>query len=61
MMLGATVGCATGIAMIAGWNPFHLPWLLSVGMVKLILLAAVGLMGGGAVLTRLARRARERV
>ena len=60
MIVGVLVGVVTGIGIVAGWNPFHLPWLLSVGFVKLVLLAAVGFLGAGAWLTRLAKRAELR-
>ena len=60
MLLGAAVGVATGVGLLTGWNPLHFTWLLAVGFVKLILLAAVGLMAAGAVIIRLERRAELR-
>jgi hypothetical protein len=40
-----------------GLDTVHLPWLVSVGLVKLIMVASFGIMGAGAVLTRIARNA----
>lgn len=60
MIIGVLVGVVTGVGIVVGWNPFHLPWLLSVGFIKLVLLAAVGFLGAGATLTRLAKRAAAR-
>ena len=37
-----------------------LSWLIAVGLAKLTFVAALGLVAGGAVLQRLARRAEER-
>jgi hypothetical protein len=60
MVAGALVGFTLGIAVTAGFDPLHLPWLVSVGLVKLVMLASVGLIGAGAVFKRLATRSERR-
>jgi hypothetical protein len=59
MGAGVVVGAAVGIGILAGVN-FPGSGLMAIGVVKLTLLAAVGLMGAGAALHRLARRDRAR-
>lgn len=59
MGAGVLLGAAVGIGILAGVN-FPGAGLMAIGFVKLTLLAAVGLMGAGATLHRLARRERER-
>jgi hypothetical protein len=60
MALGALVGCAVGIGLLLGFSLPGVSWLIAVGMVKLTLIASGGLIAGGAVLQRLARRADQR-
>jgi hypothetical protein len=61
MWLGAGVGAAVGVALMIGVVIPGVPWLVAVGLVKLTLLGALGLIGAGAVVRRLARRSDERV
>jgi hypothetical protein len=60
MFLGVLVGIAAGVWVAMGLDTVHLPWLVSVGLVKLIMVASFGIMGAGAVLTRIARNAETR-
>jgi hypothetical protein len=60
LALGVLVGCAVGFALMFGLQMPGVPWLVAVGLTKLTLIAAGGLMAGGAVLHRLARRAEAR-
>ena len=60
LALGVLLGMAMGLGLLAGISLPGLPWLVAVGLVKLALVASVGLIAGGAVLHRLARRADER-
>lgn len=60
MGIGAGLGIAVGVGMAAGVGFPGLSWLLVVGLVKLTLLGAVGMIASGAVLRRLANRAEER-
>lgn len=58
--LGLALGALAGLAMTV---PLHLhgwSWLLAVGVIKLVFAGSLGLIGTGAVLQRLARRAEER-
>jgi hypothetical protein len=58
--LGLLVG---GAAVIAVTVPVHIvgiAWLIGVGLIKLTFAASLGLMAGGAVLQRIARRTEER-
>jgi hypothetical protein len=59
MGLGAGVGVVVTIAMFAHLGLVGVPWLVNVALAKLGLLASAGLMAGGAVSVRLAKR-RER-
>ena len=59
MALGGLVGLAAGVWVAIGLDRAGLPWLVSVGLVKLIIVAGIGLMAAGAVLTRVARRAED--
>jgi hypothetical protein len=56
MGLGAAVGAAVGIAMLAHIGLPGAPWLVNVALAKLALVASGGLMAGGAVSLRLAKR-----
>lgn len=60
MALGAFVGVGAGAWIIFGRPAVGLPWLLSIGLVKLTLLASTGIVGAGAGLVRLAKRADHR-
>jgi hypothetical protein len=60
MILGAIVGVVAGAWVVVGLDRVHLPWLISVGLVKLIVAASFGIMGAGAMLTRIARKAESR-
>ena len=60
MFVGLLVG---GAAVVAVSVPVHIvgiAWLIGVGLIKLTFAASLGLMAGGAVLQRIARRADER-
>jgi hypothetical protein len=56
LALGVAVGTATGLAVLLGFNPLGLSWLLAVGAVKLAFAGSLGLMAGGAVFLRLHNR-----
>ena len=58
--IGALVGVAVGLGIMAGVTLPGVSWFIAVGLVKLTLLAAVGFMGVGATLIRLANRAERR-
>ena len=60
LVLGALVGCIAGIWVMIGLDAVHLPWIVSIGLVKLILAASLGIMAGGAVLVRLAKKSEGR-
>jgi hypothetical protein len=60
LVLGLLVGGVTSLGFLLGFSSLGLPWLVTVGLVKLAFLAAGGLMAGGAVMHRLARRTEER-
>lgn len=60
LALGALLGCAVGVAILFGVQPLGVSWLVAVGLAKLTLVAAGGLMAGGAVLLRLAKRSEDR-
>ena len=57
---GALIGTGVGIAMLLGLGVPGVSWLVAVGLTKLTLLAAGGLIAGGAVLQRLAKAAEDR-
>lgn len=56
LVLGALVGVVAGLWVMIGLDKVQLPWLVSVGLVKLIVVASLGIMGAGAGLMRIARR-----
>jgi hypothetical protein len=60
----AALGLLIGLgAAIAVGFPVHIAgvsWLMAVGLIKLTFAAALGLMAGGAVQQRIARRTEER-
>jgi hypothetical protein len=57
--LGAAVGAAVGLAILVHIGLPGVPWIVNVALAKLGLAASGGLMAGGAVSLRLAKR-RER-
>lgn len=57
---GVAVGALVGLGLLAGIKIGEQPWIVSVGLVKLTLLAAGGLIAAGATLQRLARREDKR-
>ena len=59
-ILGLVLGILVGCGILLGIPLPGLPWLVTVGLVKLSLVAALGLIGGGAALQRIARRSEER-
>jgi hypothetical protein len=60
LALGGFAGGAVGLAILAGLRPAGVSWLIAIGMAKLGLFSAAGLMASGAVLLRLDSRERER-
>lgn len=57
---GAAVGGAVVFAMLGGVPLPVMPWIIAVGLVKLSLVGAAGLMTAGAVCSRLALRQEQR-
>ena len=60
MIGGLILGIGVGVAIVGGAHFISLPWIVSVGLAKLTLLAAGGLMGAGAVCHRLATREEQK-
>lgn len=60
LWLGLLVGVLGGLGLMLGLHTSGVAWLVAIGLSKLTLLAAGGLMAGGAVLRRLAHRNTER-
>ena len=60
MALGLAVGVVVALAMAAHLGLAGAPWLVNVALAKLGLVAAGGLMAGGAVSMRLAKRHEQR-
>ncbi|MDB4893618.1 MAG: hypothetical protein JWL61_5473 [Gemmatimonadetes bacterium] len=60
MWIGAAVGTVVGIAIFGHAGLSGVAWLINVALAKLGLMSALGLMGGGAVLQRLAARRDDR-
>ena len=58
-LLGLLVGIAAGVGTLFPAQLAGVSWLLAVGMIKLTLAASLGLIAGGAVLQRIARRTEE--
>jgi hypothetical protein len=54
--LGLAVGVADAIAIFFHLGIAGVPWLVNVALAKLGFVAAIGLLGGGAVTGRIARR-----
>jgi hypothetical protein len=61
LILGVLVGITAGVWVMVGLDKVHLPWLVSVGLVKLIIAASFGVMAAGAALVRLAKKADARL
>jgi NhaP-type Na+/H+ or K+/H+ antiporter len=61
MTLGVVVGGAVGIALLFHLSIPGMPWLLAVGLAKLVLAGSVGLLGAGAFVQRLANRRDDRL
>lgn len=59
-VLGLFVGAGAAIATAFPVHLVGISWLIAVGLIKLTFAASVGLMAGGAVLQRIAKRAEER-
>ena len=57
LFLGLLIGVIGAAGLMAGLHATGWAWLVSIGLAKLTLLASGGLMAGGAILQRLARRA----
>ena len=60
MWTGAMVGVADACAIAIHFGVVGAPWLVNVALAKLAFIGAGGLMAGGAVLGRLARRRETR-
>ena len=60
LLTGATVGVGVGTAILVGFRPASLSWLVAIGLAKLGLLASGGLMVAGGFCVRLDRRVTER-
>jgi hypothetical protein len=60
LALGALLGAAVGLGLVFDIALPGMSWLVTVGLVKLSLIASGGLMAVGAGLQRLARRSEER-
>jgi len=60
MIGGLVLGVGVAVAIIASPQFFSLPWMISVGLAKLTLLASGGLMGAGAICHRLAAREEQK-
>jgi hypothetical protein len=56
LILGLLIGVVAGGGLMVGLHVGGWTWLVTIGLAKLTLLASGGLMAGGAVLQRLARR-----
>jgi len=54
--LGGAVGIGVGVAILTHTGLAAVPWLVNVALAKLGLMASGGLMAGGAVSLRLAKR-----
>src|SRR5262245_7576342 len=60
MALGLLLGMALSAFLLLGGAAFGLTWILSVAVAKLAFLAAIGLIGAGAVLRRIDGRRTDR-
>jgi len=62
MWLGVAIGGAVGLGMIVGLKISPPPpWLVAVGLSKLVFFSGVGFIGAGATLHRIAKRRDERL
>jgi hypothetical protein len=61
MVLGALIGVGASVWIAVGLDVVTLPWLISVGLVKLTIASSLGVMGAGAVLTRIANERDKRL
>jgi hypothetical protein len=61
MIVGALIGVAASLWITVGLDVVPLPWLISVGLVKLTIASSLGVIGAGAALTRLANRREKRL
>jgi hypothetical protein len=59
-VLGLLVGGAAAIAISFPIHVVGISWLIAVGLIKLTFGASLGLMAGGALLQRIAKRTEER-
>ena len=60
MVLGVLLGTAVGLVVLFGVDIPGASWWMEVGLAKLALAGAAGLIAAGAVARRLARKAEER-
>ena len=60
MALGAIVGVLVAVAMFTGSGLPGASWLINVVLAKMAVIGAGGLMAGGAVSVRLAKRKEQR-
>lgn len=60
MITGALLGGSVAVAMLAHLGAPGASWLVNVALAKLTLVAAGGLLAGGAVTGRIARRREQR-
>jgi hypothetical protein len=61
LTLGVLVGVAASVGLLVGFEPARLPpALLNVAAYKLTFIAALGLLAGGAMFLRFARRTEQR-
>lgn len=60
LILGLLVGGLVGLGLLTGVAIPGVPWLVAVGLVKLTVLASLGLLGAGAALHRLAKGSEDR-
>jgi hypothetical protein len=60
LWLGAGIGAATGLSLLAGLHPSGWSWIMAVGFVKLAAASSLGVMAGGAILLRLHNRELQR-
>jgi hypothetical protein len=59
-VLGLLIGGAAAIAISFPVHLIGISWLIALGLIKLTFATSLGLMAGGAVLQRIARRTEER-
>jgi hypothetical protein len=60
MAIGLLIGGILGIGVIAGVKVAGVPLLIAIGLGKLTFVGAIGLMGAGAALRRIALRKEQR-